>query len=76
MGDNSNSAVNDIGIACAVGYNSAAKGSIGSWIVVAEWEIIGTERKILGVKSSIVDGEKIKADTYYKLIGGEFVEAK
>ena len=29
---------------------------------------------IVGFKAAQVDGEKIKADTWYKLVDGEFVE--
>ena len=59
----------------AIGYNSKAKGSLGCFIVLAECKALGSERHIVDVKSAKVDGEKIKPDTFYKLINGEFVEA-
>ena len=58
----------------AIGYNSKAKGSLGCFIVLAECKELGDEYHIVDVKSAKVDGEKIKPDTFYKLINGEFVE--
>ena len=62
-------------VAMAIGYNSKAKGSLGCFIVLAECKNLGAEYHIVDVKSAKVDGEKIKPDTFYKLINGEFVEA-
>ena len=62
-------------VAMAIGYNSKAKGSLGCFIVLAEYKKLGVEYHIVDVKSAKVDGEKIKPDTFYKLINGEFVEA-
>ena len=62
-------------VAMAIGYNSKAKGSLGCFIVLAECKELGGEYHIVDVKSARVDGEKIKPDTFYKLINGEFVEA-
>ena len=62
-------------VAMAIGYNSKAKGSLGCFIVLAECKELGSEYHIVDVKSAKVDGEKIKPDTFYKLINGEFVEA-
>ena len=62
-------------VAMAIGYNSKAKGSLGCFIVLAECKEMGGEYHIVDVKSAKVDGEKIKPDTFYKLINGEFVEA-
>ena len=59
----------------AIGYNSKAKGSLGCFIVLAEYKELGGKYHIVDVKSEKVDGEKIKPDTFYKLINGEFVEA-
>ena len=64
-------------VAIACGYQSKAKACIGSAIVVAErgnWN--GTTYPLISIKAAIVDGEKIKADTYYTLVNGEFEEAK
>lgn len=62
-------------VAMAIGYNSKAKGSLGCFIVLAECKEKCGEYHIVDVKSAKVDGEKIKPDTFYKLINGEFVEA-
>jgi hypothetical protein len=62
-------------VAIAVGYKCRARASIGSAIVVAErgdWN--GRTYPLVGIKSAIVDGVVIKADTYYTLKNGEFVE--
>ena len=62
-------------IMCA-GRNSRAKAKKGSWITLAEW-YIGEETgkmKPKCVKAEYVDGERIKEDTWYKLVDGEFVE--
>ena len=58
------------------GLNSKAKAKIGSWITLAEWELDNTKRRYVPVcvKTEYVDGERIKSDTWYQLIGGEFKE--
>ena len=61
-------------IAAAIGANSIVKGATGNWLVLAEWAWIDNEYKPVCVKTVQVDGEKIKADTWYKLENGEFVE--
>ncbi len=58
-------------IAIVTGYDSKAKGALNCFIVIAERN---NEGKLLNVKAARVDGKTIKADTYYKLIEGEFVE--
>ena len=62
-------------IMCA-GYNSKAKAAIGSWITLAEWERVEGVWKPICVKTEQVDGKRIKADTYYKLIDGKFEEVE
>lgn len=62
-------------IMCA-GCNSKAKAAIGSWITLAEWKRIGGVWKPICVKTEQVDGKRIKADTYYKLIDGKFEEVE
>ena len=62
-------------IMCA-GYDSQAKAAIGSWITLAEWKEIGDVWKPVCVKTEQVDGKRIKADTYYKLIDGKFEEVE
>ena len=62
-------------IMCA-GYNSKAKAAVGSWITLSEWERIGDAWKPICVKTEQVDGKRIKADTYYRLIDGKFDEVE
>ena len=62
-------------IASALGIGGKAKGALGCWIVCAEWESKNTGWHIKCVKAAAVDGERIKADTWYMLKDGEFVEA-
>ena len=62
-------------VMCA-GYDSKAKAAIGSWITLAEWRKVEDTWKPVCVKTEQVDGERIKADTYYKLIDGKFEEVE
>ena len=56
--------------------NCKAKAGIDSVIVLSEWETKGGEYKPICVKAEIVDGVRIKADTWYRLQNGEFVECE
>ena len=60
----------------SIGYDSKAKGSLGCWIVLSEWKETKGEHHIADVQVAFVDGEKIKADTFYKLKNGVFVESE
>ena len=60
-------------VMCA-GNNSIAKAKKGSWITLSEWKTINGEYTPVCVKTEKVDGERIKEDTFYKLVDGEFVE--
>ena len=59
-------------IAAAIGRCSRASASLGSWIVLAEYN--GNNEPIC-VKAAQIDGEKLKPNVFYQLKGGEFVEA-
>lgn len=62
-------------IALAAGYRCKAKGAIGCWIVLAErGEWNGDTHPIKEVKAFEVDGEKVKADTWYMLVNGQLKE--
>ena len=61
-------------IASALGIEGKAKGALGCWIVCAEWENQNEGWHIKCVKAAAVDGENIKADIWYMLKDGEFVE--
>ena len=59
---------------CA-GRNSRAKAKVGSWITLAEWKWSDEKNHVpVCVKTEYVDGENIKADTWYQLKNGNFVE--
>ena len=62
-------------VVMAAGYNSIARAKKGSWITLAEWnEKDGHTWTPKCVKTEYVDGERIKEDTFYKLVDGEFTE--
>ena len=66
----------DESIAIATGIYGKAKGSIGCYLVIAEWKMTNSEWHIVDVKSTKVDGVKIKADIFYRLVDGKFVEVE
>jgi hypothetical protein len=70
-------------VVMAAGYQSRAKAKKGSWITLAEWVRTDDEDEKgfciwipKCVKTEYVDGERIKEDTFYKLVDGEFKEAE
>lgn len=65
----------DTVIMCA-GNSSIAKAKVGSWITLAEWEWSDEKKRDVPacVKTEYVDGKNIKADTWYQLENGKFVE--
>src|SRR3990167_4767223 len=67
----------DSSAAVAFGINSKASGALGNWITLDEWKKnkSGIYERV-DVKTVKVDGEKIKADTFYGLEDGKFVEKK
>ena len=76
------------GVAVAWGHEARAKGCLGAHLILSDWEFIGEKYydgeykdkynkdnwKLNGAKLVIVDGEQIKADTYYRCINGNIVE--
>ena len=69
-------------IAVAWGYHGKAKGVIGSYLVLADWE--GDENNywtpelwsLKGAKMVRVDGKKIKENTFYTMVNGEIEEVE
>nr|DAH21329.1 MAG TPA: hypothetical protein [Bacteriophage sp.] len=67
-------------IAVAWGYHGKAKGVLGSYLVLADWE--GDESNywtqelwsLKGAKMVRVDGKNIKENTFYTMVNGEIVE--
>ena len=66
----------DHSVVMAAGHDSIAKAKIGSWITLAEWDYIDGVYTPICVKTEKVDGERIKSDTFYKLVNGEFKEVE
>ena len=62
-------------IMCA-GKEAKAKAKAGSWITLSEWKWNDDKKRRvpLCVKTEYVDGNNIKADTWYQLKNGKFVE--
>ena len=65
-------------VICCAGDDSCVSAKKGSWITLAEWEYSYRKDRYIPkcVKTEYVDGERIKEDTMYKLIDGEFTEVK
>ena len=63
-------------IICCAGDDSCVSAKKGSWITLAEWKYSYEKDRYVPkcVKTEYVDGERIKEDTMYKLIDGEFTE--
>ena len=60
-------------IMCA-GNGGVVKAKVGSWFTLSEWGTVDGMYKPVCVKTAYVDGETIKADTWYRLKDGKFVE--
>ena len=72
------SATGKHGVASSLGIYGTAKGAVGVWLVLSEWVEDSEEKygwRRVSVKAVEVDGNKIKADTFYTLKNGKFVEA-
>ena len=54
----------------SAGNGGRAKGKLGSWIVLTEWE-----KGVPNVVTKRIDGEEVKEDVWYKLEHGVLVEA-
>ena len=64
------------GCAISLGIEGKAKGALGCWLTIAEWKEIKNRWHRIDVQTKIVDGKKIKADTFYILKDGKFIEEK
>lgn len=76
------------GVAVAWGHEARAKSCKGSHLILSDWKYVGARYsdgdymdpydkeswELTGAKMVVVDGEKIKEDTYYRCIEGEIVE--
>ena len=63
-------------VVCCAGHGNIVKAKTGSWITLSEWAYSEEKKHSVPVcvKTARVDGEIIKADTWYKLVNGEFTE--
>ena len=66
------SAVGSEGLAVARGNDVKVKGGLGAVLILCEEA--RDSYKVAAYKVEVVDGERIKADTWYKLVNGEFEE--
>ena len=67
------SSVGEEGLAVARGNGVRVKGGLGAVLVLCEEET--DSYKVASYKVEVVDGERIKANTWYALVNGEFKEA-
>jgi hypothetical protein len=65
----------DESCAVALGIEGKARAALGSWITVAEWKFTDRWHRV-DVQTAKVDGKTIKANTFYRLSQGKFVEAE
>ena len=64
-------------VSAIIGNNGRIKSNVGNWIVLAEWKKRDDDTWYPAcVKAGQIDGVTLKADTWYKLENGEFVEVK
>ena len=62
---------------CCSGLGSKVKAEVGSWMTLSEYKLSEDRHNydLVCIKTEYIDGCRIKANTWYKLVGGEFVEA-
>ena len=63
-------------VICCAGHSSKVKAKIGSWVTLSEWKYSDKKGRFVPicVKTEFVDGARIKPDTWYELVAGEFRE--
>jgi hypothetical protein len=63
-------------VICCAGHSSKVKAKIGSWVTLSEWKYSDKKQRFVPicVKTEFVDGVRIKPDTWYELVAGEFRE--
>jgi hypothetical protein len=66
----------DGSVIASVGAYGKVKASLGSFIACAEWKMVDGEIRPVALLSAKVDGVAIKADTWYTVTDGKFVEVK
>ena len=63
-------------VVMSAGIGGKVKAAAGNWIAIAEWKFEDSHFVPVGIVAAKVDGEKIKADTWYKCENGQLVEAE
>ena len=63
-------------VVMSAGIGGKVKAAVGNWIAIAEWKMKDSHFAPVGIVAAKVDGEKIKADTWYKCENGKLVEAE
>ena len=63
------------GTAVSLGIEGKASGSLGNFLVLAEWKEVDGVWKRVAMGIAKVTGKKIKPGVFYTLKGGKFVEA-
>ena len=63
-------------VVMSAGIDGKVKAAVGNWIAIAEWKVMDSHFAPAGIVAAKVDGEKIKADTWYKCENGQLVEAE
>ena len=63
-------------VICCAGVETIVKAVKGCWITLSEWKWDEEKERDVPVcvKTEYVDGDRIKENTFYKLVNGEFVE--
>ena len=64
----------DNSVVMSAGIGGKVKAAVGNWIAIAEWEIKDSHFVPVSIVVAKVDGEKVKADTWYKAQNGQMVE--
>ena len=62
-------------VVMSAGIGGKVKAAVGNWIAIAEWKVKDSHFVPVGIVAAKVDGEKVKADTWYKCENGQLVEA-
>ena len=63
-------------VVMSAGIDGKVKAAVGNWIAIAEWKMKDSHFAPVGIVSAQVDGEKVKADTWYMVKNGQLVEAE
>ena len=63
-------------VVMSAGIDGKVKAAVGNWIAIAEWEVKVSHYAPVGIVVAKVDGEKVKADTWYKAENGQMVEVE